>query len=279
MKKFTTLLLVQLGLIAFIYRCITLETYSNNIQQRETKHSHILNQCFVVNRFSRVDRLIESRSMLDSLGIKCKIWNAYEKESGFIQSIHKMLMNKLPADFSGTRLSNAEVSVFASHVGILRHVFFNKIPSVLILEDDADTSVESFQVGSKMLSDFNQTWDMIFLGHCFESDFIDSVPVLVDNNSEHKLYASRKPLCAHAYVVSLQGAKKLLEILPPITEIWETIDMMYSIHIQRKDISAFTLQPMIFSQNDFQKSDLRQEGMSFKAINGSLREQTKKNYE
>lgn len=203
---------------------------------------------FLINRIQRVDRLLESMTVLRGEGLfRVHLLDAVEANSKWIQSIHEK-MNP------SSRRSANEVAVFASHVQILRKIVAENLPFALILEDDIDMNVGALIQSYVAMNHFSTAWDMIFLGHCME---IESGEIVLRENPHLRLERSVMPRCAHAYRVSQLGAQKLLRLLPPISDLSDPIDELYRIFIQEHQIESFSFHPFVVSQYD-SKSDLRE---------------------
>lgn len=195
-----------------------------------------------------------------------------------------------------------EIAVYASHVAALSRVVRDQLPFTLILEDDVDMDVNMInQVKSVMYplkSPLNTSqealdWDIVYFGHCLEERnnpraiLYPSLPIppppraiwskhpglykkmtaspFSSNPYSHQVFGLSKairPLCLHAYAVSLPGALKILSAIPVSTS---------EIHLQIDDtiadlfasgsgvgLQGYTVNPqMIIQTRKGIKSDLR----------------------
>ena len=121
-----------------------------------------------------------------------------------------------------------------------------------IFEDDIDFNQGALQEAKKILRNFKMPWDLIFLGHCFESE---SQIFFSGNNSVYRIQKSVHPLCTHSYMVSLKGAKKLLQILPSIYEIDKPVDNYYAQFSEAGRLDSYSFHPVVVTQSD-SRSDL-----------------------
>ena len=200
-----------------------------------------------------------------------------------------------------------EIAVYASHVAALSRVVRDQLPYTLILEDDVDMDVNMInQVKSVMYplkSPFNTSlkaldWDIVYFGHCLEERnnpreiLYRSLPIpppprhiwskhpalskamtsVFSNPYSDQVFGLAKavrPLCLHAYAVSLPGALKILSAIPVTTpeihlQIDDTIADLFgaaaaaSSHDVDVELKGYTVNPqMIIQKRKGIKSDLR----------------------
>ena len=147
----------------------------------------------------------------------------------------------------------------------------------LILEDDVDMDVNIVnQVKGIMEPIKNDAdWDIIYFGHCLEErnnprNIIHSsstiqppskYPTYAKDYQSQRFHLAKavRPLCLHAYAVSLRGAIKILSHIPISTdEIKLQIDDSIADLLQQGKLEGYTVNPqMIIQKRKGMKSDLR----------------------
>tara|TARA_Y100001970_G_scaffold293968_1_gene445198 strand:+ start:10207 stop:11037 length:831 start_codon:yes stop_codon:yes gene_type:complete len=133
-----------------------------------------------------------------------------------------------------------EVAVFLGHVSILKEFLKSNNKYALIFEDDIflpKKEEEQKEMGKKikhLIKNIPEEADMVYFGYCFE-DCKKAKPY--KGNPELFNHAV-VPVCLHSYLVSREGAKKLLDLVIPLTE---GIDVVVLHLIRQKKINAFTV--------------------------------------
>ena len=138
-------------------------------------------------------------------------------------------------------LTPGEVSLSAKHYVAYADVARRRARYALVLEDDAAFEpgfVDSMQSVMAMVDRVDA--DLVFVGGCI--GLVASAPVLdaVGGLSLHKSNTSR---CTHAYIVSLQGARKMLDLLP----MEDPID--WHINTESLRLNMFWVEPPLVLQN------------------------------
>lgn len=147
-------------------------------------------------------------------------------------------------------MTAAEIAVAKSHIKIWEKIVREKIPSALILEDDVYFD-ENFSSFSKKAWDElpvdgqeNKKFDLLYFS--FRE---------VDNGAEKFQFSSNltQPVRGYwwlsGYVLSLQGAEKLIDLLP----VCGPVDMW--INLQFKNLSVFSVSNSIIHQRRDLESD------------------------
>ena len=154
-----------------------------------------------------------------------------------------------------TRLSPGEIGCLLSHVTLLEKVAYDPDKNrIAIFEDDARTHVDGDTIYRLLknfycyLSENNiPEPDMLYLGKAVD-DCMSYEKVW--NN----VYTSRHPLCLHAYIITKQGARKLLNRSPFI----RPIDIIPIKAIEQGILNVMTFHPSIYFQDIFNNtSNLR----------------------
>ena len=123
------------------------------------------------------------------------------------------LRGKADGMFSGRELSIGELSVAMKHVAAAWDVFHAGHEIALVLEDDVYL-LPSFSASvAQVIGEAPPGWDFIFVGGCYNLQAVYWAGVKVTD----KLWRVPRSRCAHAYLMSFEGAAKLLRSLPITT--------------------------------------------------------------
>tara|TARA_B110000211_G_C14033559_1_gene533351 strand:- start:460 stop:1299 length:840 start_codon:yes stop_codon:yes gene_type:complete len=133
-----------------------------------------------------------------------------------------------------------EVAVFLGHVSILKKFLKSDNKYALIFEDDIflpKKVEEQKEMGEKikhLIQNIPKKADMVYFGYCFE----DCKKAKPYKENPDLFSHAISPVCLHSYLVSREGARKLLELIIPLTQ---GIDVAVLYLIQQKKINAFTV--------------------------------------
>jgi GR25 family glycosyltransferase involved in LPS biosynthesis len=210
---------------------------------------------FLINRISRLDRLLSSRKVLDYVGIKnVEIVDAVDLEEPAIQRASES--NKKPPGVT---------ACYASHLSVIRRVFNERLENALILEDDIDLPPNAIPVLQNLLKPFRFgtsqntgiEWDLIFIGSCYEK--LGNSPV--SSFDGYAITKSINPECTHGYAVSLAGAKKILgQMKTSLPDITSGIDWALRDLVQSGVLVSYSVNPSMVVQWRNSPSDLRPMG-------------------
>jgi len=129
---------------------------------------------------------------------------------------------------NGYNLRSHQVGCWQSHYKIWQHMIFNNIERLLIFEDDCSFVNDFKNLYHKTLEMIkDKEYDILFLGYSGANVVINKDLHLLDHGV---------PRCTHAYVLTLSGAKKLVEKMSIIDyPIDEIIGRMFS----RKELKGY----------------------------------------
>ena len=178
-----------------------------------------------------VDKLIRQK-LLDK--------NYKEQERTFIKNEDR--------SFSG--LNKGRIACHLSHMKTLQTFLKSNNKNCLILEDDIKItdSQQTLDTLNKVLNSLPKNWEYVNLGRCWDHCHKDK-PV------NKWLVKSPKSLCRHAYIVTRNGAKKILDYCLPMKGY--PGDWHYSKMIKNNLINGYSTKEQIFLQNrDDMKSNL-----------------------
>ncbi len=146
--------------------------------------------------------------------------------------------------YFGRDLKGGEMGVLLSHKGIYQRMVDENIPLALVLEDDVELYEDAPKV-IEALANGVQDFDMVrFLGSAKVAKLEQHTkrPVLGD----YKLNRlCTTPGGAHAYVVTIDGARKMLRALE---RNYIPIDTMMG-HVWKTGVEAFIVQPGLSKQD------------------------------
>ncbi|KAJ1960533.1 hypothetical protein IWQ62_004196 [Dispira parvispora] len=203
---------------------------------------------YLLNLPQRKDRLRSMELLLELLHVQFTVFPATDKEE--VKSESLWINGK-------TGLRDAQLACWKSHMRIYEDVANDpSIDTALILEDDVDIHLDiANKVQLALDAAKSQAWDMLYVGHC--SGF-EGHKENVLNATAH-LYKAEYPVCSHGYMVSKQGAKKLLqEMAVPRGPLDLHIVSLTKSH----KINALALSPPLITQYHFQgdSSDINADG-------------------
>lgn len=219
----------------------------------------ILDGTYVINMDTDMSRLEEFDTMMAScnwnysrfVGINGKkltsSWSDVMDTDEYENlRIHLAMRKKYVS--SVTWLSNSEVGCLLSHVNLWEEVANNpEKQRIAIFEDDARSHIDGNTI-RKLLTDF---YKYISDNNIPEPDMLYLGKALDDCMNYKKIwgnvYESHHPLCLHAYIITKQGAQKLLKIAPYSL----AIDMIPIKAIERGILNVMAFHPSIYFQDVF----------------------------
>jgi glycosyl transferase, family 25 len=211
--------------------------------------NNIISKVFVINLKHRKDRWIKIRKNFKNIGIKLHKWNAIYGKNLSEQQIHEMT-----TPFCYYFCSLSSMGCWLSHYSLWNYIIKNKLTNVLILEDDAYPEKDFEDKFIKGWAYIPQDYDFVFLGcagSCMTSTnlFSRKSNQLVKKLNDFQIIRPAYPLTTHAYIISYQGAKKIIED-PKSHKINDHIDQFLAQNIfPKKDYKVFAFVPAIVSQD------------------------------
>jgi len=101
-------------------------------------------------------------------------------------------------------LGNGQKGCLFSHLKLYKHIITNKIPICTIFEDDVHFHPDWKKLSSKYYDNTPKNFDIIFIGNQLDE---------CKNNINVPLINTLSTFCTHAYIITYQGAQKLLKYL------------------------------------------------------------------
>ena len=177
-----------------------------------------INKTYVINLKPRQDRWSQIKKDFKNIDLQLNRWNATDGSKLSENSI-----NKITTPLCNQFCTNGIIGCWLSHFNIWKSIVKNKETNVLILEDDAipiDNFEKEFLQG---YNDLPNDWDLVFLG-CYGScennkfsnifyEFLSNsknTELDINNYNSKFLFKPCFPLHMHAYLISYQGALKLI---------------------------------------------------------------------
>ncbi|XP_043914578.1 probable inactive glycosyltransferase 25 family member 3 [Protopterus annectens] len=220
-------------------------------------------EVYMINLVRRTDRRERMLSALYELEIHHTVINAVDGSFLTSSDMTVLGVNQLPEysdPHSGRALTKGEVGCFLSHYFIWKEIVDNHLAMALVLEDDV--RFESFfKRRLKRLMEQIQLaeldWDLIYLGrkqvnHTEQEAAVENVQNLVVAGYSYWTLA---------YVISLQGAHKLInaEPLSKMLPVDEFLPIMYDKHpnedykqhFPNRNLKAFSVRPLLINPTHY----------------------------
>ncbi len=154
------------------------------------------------------------------------------------------------------------------HVGIYESIIKNGYKKTLILEDDAFPIETSMQYFSQVMNELPANWELVYLGYekneqkglkeKIKTIFYSLFPFHTKLNLNRKIYSNFYPEkisshiakagfhdCTHAYAITLEAAKKLLQQQQPVKF---HPDNLLSFMICSNLLNGYIVRPKFFNQ-------------------------------
>ncbi|XP_065119304.1 procollagen galactosyltransferase 1 [Paramisgurnus dabryanus] len=214
-------------------------------------------EVFMINLKQRADRRERMLRALREQDITCKIIAAVDGKALNVSDIHAMGIHMLPGysdPYHGRPLTRGEMGCFLSHYNIWKEIVDRGLKTSLVLEDDLRFEIFfkrrlqnlMHEVESKGLD-----WDLIYIGRKrMQVDHPEKAVPKIRN-----LVEADYSYWTLAYMMSLQGARKLLkaEPLSKMLPVDEFLPVMfnkhpvsdYMEHFETRDLKAFSAEPLL----------------------------------
>ena len=154
------------------------------------------------------------------------------------------------------------------HVGIYKEIIRNEHKKTLILEDDVVPIVTNLKYFPQIIAELPDNWELFYLGYEKNEEFgwkqklkqtiFKIFPVHAQLKLNREMYFNYYPRhfskhisiagfhdCTHAYSVTLEGAKKLLQFQQPVRF---NPDNLLSYMICTSQIKGYISHPKLFNQ-------------------------------
>jgi GR25 family glycosyltransferase involved in LPS biosynthesis len=254
MEKLLIILILFFLLILFCNKDNSLiEKFSNNndfgfyvlyIPKRYDYIKNVMNKVNIIPNFIRgpkKDKLIYDKLVLENLVSQSWLDDSKAKKK-YVKPINK-----------------GRIACHLGHAKILTKFLKSGQKYALIFEDDLNISIDKQEFRSKLqniLSNIPEDAEIVYLSYCFEV----CQKLKKINNIFSKAY---RPLCRHMYLVSREGANKILRETFPMHS---SGDRMIGMLIKNKILNGYVVNHDFLNINQFRE-------------NGSILETTLNNYQ
>jgi glycosyl transferase family 25 len=193
------------------------------------------------------------------------------KNDGTYDDVKTMELERL-----GKPLNSGELACALSHRNLYAAMIENGWKKILILEDDVYPLSENMPMLLKALQELPEEWDLVYLGYLKHEKITFNLKIkqffykilsglklmkwnytMVGNLLPKPYSAHLKKAgfhdCTHAYAITLEGAKKLLEAQTPV--VYRADDLL-SYTILKGNFTAFITNPKFFDQESFHLEEM-----------------------
>ncbi|XP_040911110.1 procollagen galactosyltransferase 2 [Toxotes jaculatrix] len=214
-------------------------------------------EIFLINLKRRSDRRERMLKSLAVLGVSATLTEAVDGKALNSSQLQAMGIDMLPGytdPYSDRVLTRGEIGCFLSHYSIWKQVVQQELQQVLVLEDDVRFEP---RFGSRLVAIMDNVkrvglnWDLIYVGRKRLQVKEPEYWVKGVSNLVHPGYS----YWTLGYVLSLQGAKKLLQAKPlhKMLPVDEFLPIMFNKHpkeeyvqyFEPRDLRAFSVEPLL----------------------------------
>ncbi|KAM3863671.1 procollagen galactosyltransferase 1 [Diretmus argenteus] len=214
-------------------------------------------EVFMINLQRRADRRERMLAILYKQEIASKVVAAVDGKAMNISDINNLGIKMLPGysdPYHGRPLTKGELGCFLSHYNIWKEIVERGLHSSLVIEDDLRFEIFFKRRLKNVMSEVESEgldWDLIYIGR--KRMQVDHPEKAVPNI--HNLVEADYSYWTLGYMISLQGAKKLInaEPLKKVLPVDEFLPIMYNKHpvsdymkhFEPRDLKAFSAEPLL----------------------------------
>ncbi|XP_077575711.1 procollagen galactosyltransferase 1-like [Stigmatopora nigra] len=214
-------------------------------------------ELFMINLVRRADRRERMLRTLHEMELSCKVVPAVDGKALNKSDIESMGINMLPGykdPYHGRPLTKGELGCFLSHYNIWKEIVDRNLHTCLVIEDDLRFEVffkRRLQALLQEVTTHKLDWDLIYIGR--KRMQVDHPEKSVPN--VHNLVEADYSYWTLGYMLSLQGAKKLLKAEPlkkmlPVDEFLPVMFdrhpvLEYMEHFENRSLRAFSAEPLL----------------------------------
>lgn len=250
---------------------------------KETASLQYLNQffdkIFVISAARFTDRQARVNEKLNNISFDF-FWGVDKKNITIEDAIKKSIYNEVQAkrlQRMSKPLSIGELACALSHRNLYQTIIENKWEKTLVFEDDIWPLYENIHQLQNTLEDLPADWDIVYLGYLRHENvtiklkikqfFYKIAAALGLMKWSYKMVCNLLPKyyslhlnkagfhdCAHSYAISLNGAKKLLNMQTPV--VYRADDLLAHA-ILKGEVKGFVTKPKFFDQEDFHDKEVK----------------------
>ncbi|KAJ8283564.1 hypothetical protein COCON_G00024140, partial [Conger conger] len=214
-------------------------------------------EVFMINLQRRGDRRERMLRSLYEQEIACKVIAAVDGRALNLSQIQAMGIEMLPGysdPYHGRPITKGEMGCFLSHYNIWKEIVERGLKTSLVIEDDLRFEVFFKRRLQNLMQEVESQgldWDLIYVGR--KRMQVDHPERSVPNI--HSLVEADYSYWTLGYMMSLQGARKLLAVEPlrKMLPVDEFLPVMYDKHpvseymepFERRDLKAFSAEPLL----------------------------------
>lgn len=214
-----------------------------------------LSKIFVINLDRRKEKFNHLKKISNVIGLDIQRFSAVDGNELTTDQIYSHGIRVIPSYenmFEKRPMRLGEIGCFLSHFKIWEHIIEEGLDEVLILEDDVIFDHYFHQMATAALTEARsllKDFDLIYLGRN---------PLGKDGPSVKGSKLLRRPgpsLTLTSYVISYEGAKKLIDTMPleKMVPVDEYVGIMYDKHTNedikkyfpKRDLNAYAMDPPI----------------------------------
>ncbi|XP_060038311.1 procollagen galactosyltransferase 1 [Erinaceus europaeus] len=214
-------------------------------------------EVFMINLKRRADRRERMLSALRAQGIACRLLDAVDGKAMNASQVQALGIAMLPGyrdPYHGRPLTKGELGCFLSHHRVWEEVVAHGLQKVLVFEDDLRFEIFFKRRLMNLMREVEREgldWDLIYVGRKrMQVDRPEKAVPRVRN-----LVEADYSYWTLAYVISLQGARKLLAAQPlsKMLPVDEFLPVMfdkhpvseYKSHFSPRNLLAFSVEPLL----------------------------------
>lgn len=202
---------------------------------------------YVINLAKREARRHRMENLAKLLGLEIEIYQAIDGSILTQEDLTKYGIKQMPGyqdPYLKRNLKLGEIACFLSHYNIWKQIVKYQYDRVLILEDDVKFTRNFKMIAEEIVEEADDTgipYDLIYFAHRNMGNAVKKV------NGTTRLVRVDYTYWTTAYVLTLDGAKKLIEAKPlqNMVPVDEFLPMMFNKHPNKEWSSKFPKRDLI----------------------------------
>jgi glycosyl transferase family 25 len=177
---------------------------------------------------------------LGRVGHDVEIFHAVDGLSLTSADVERLIRQGYVGADCAKRLKRGQIACALSHIRVLEEVVTRRCRNALVLEDDFDLAEGFAEKLHDSLRAVPREFDVIYL---YDANLVNSLAL----PGLPGMRKSAHPLGTVGYAVSDRGARKILDLITPITH---HLDEMLAVHVDRGEIQAYSVSPSLVTFRD-----------------------------